>query len=278
MSLVLGLALMTAQVQAAGGDAVRSQVEASRVVSGSVEVDAEGNVRAFALEDEAHLPAVVVTQLRASAAQWRFAPYLQEGRATAVTSRVSARMLATPVGEGKYQVRIGGIEFFPVVDAAAMVGAEMLTPPAYPPEAARAGSGATVYAVVKVGRDGTVEDAVAEQVNLFALGSPRDMRLVRRAFANAVERGAKAWKFRPPTRGTEADKPYWSMRVPVVFRLGHFVEDTEGYWQEYVPGPRQPIPWESGSDAVSTSADALPDTGAYPFGSGLRLLTPLSGG
>ena len=66
------------------------------------------------------------------------------------------------------------------------------------------------------------------------------------------------------------------MRVPVVFTLQN-LGNPNGYWQEYVPGPRQPIPWEQ-QDAVSASADALPDTGAYPVGSELKLLTPAQDG
>jgi hypothetical protein len=272
----LALALVIGQAQA-GVAEVRKQVEASRVVMGLVDVDAEGNVRSFSLDDEGALPEVVITQLRASAAQWRFAPYLVEGRATPVKSTMSARMLATPLSDGKYTVRIGGIQFFPIVDEATTVRPEKLTPPDYPPDAARAGGSATVYAVVKVGRDGKVEDAVAEQVNLHEVGTERELRLLRRAFANAVLRAAKAWTFSPPTRGADADKPYWSMRVPVVFRLANFTAEEDGYWQQYVPGPRQLVPWEAGADSVSANADALPAGGAYPVGSGLRLLTPLPG-
>ena len=40
---------------------------------------------------------------------------------------------------------------------------EALKPPRYPDEAARTGVGGTVYVVAKVGRDGRIEDAIAER-------------------------------------------------------------------------------------------------------------------
>ena len=52
---------------------------------------------------------------------------------------------------------------------------------------------------------------------------------------------------------------------------------TAGRWQNFVPGPRHPVPWAS-EEEMATATDALPDGGIFPMKPELRLLTPLHQG
>jgi hypothetical protein len=138
------------------------------------------------------------------------------------------------------------------------------------------GAAGTAYLVLKIGRDGRVADAVAEQVNLRVVASEKNMARLRKLFAGAALAGAKKWTFNPPTIGEEADDPYWSVRVPVAFFTDHLQLPKDTEWHSYVPGPRNPIPWRS--EQPTDSPDALAAGGVYPLdNNGPRLLTPLGG-
>src|SRR5690606_37388169 len=101
-----------------------------------------------------------------------------------------------------------------------------------------------VYVVVRVDRSGRVQDAVAELVNLRILGSEREMEQARELLAKSALVAARKWTFKPPTRGEWADQERWSARVPVDYRFADDGKPRYGQWESYVPGPRNPIPWE----------------------------------
>jgi hypothetical protein len=84
------------------------------------------------------------------------------------------------------------------------------------------------------------------------------------------------WRFAPPTTGSEAGRSSWSVRIPVVYTPGSEAQ-TAGRWQNFVPGPRHPVPWAS-EEEMATATDALPDGGIFPMKPELRLLTPLHQG
>ena len=129
--------------------------------------------------------------------------------------------------------------------------------------------------MVKIGRDGRVEDVVAEQVNLQVVASERAMQNWRDMLTDASVVAAKKWTFAPPVKGKDVDEPYWSARVPVEFIAPGSEQHIAGQWESYVPGPRALIPWRSGDDGVG--ADAVASGGVHPIGRGPRLLTKLGG-
>ncbi|HVI59710.1 MAG TPA: energy transducer TonB [Luteimonas sp.] len=255
-------------------ESVRKQVEASMLLTGSIDIAPDGSVGGYAIDHDDQLPDYVRAYLAREVPGWKFAPVLVDGRAVRARSRMSLRMVATPAGDGNFKVTVGGVSFGEYNDEATdQVTRGRLSPPAYPPEAYRVGGKGAVYLVLRVGRDGKVEDAVVEQVNLTAIGDERQMGQLRRRLGDASLRAARHWTFRTPTTGEAADDASWSVRVPVAFHLADDREPEYGTWQAYLPGPRQRAPWITEEGAGSP--DALAGDGVYPMGGGIRLLTPL---
>src|SRR5690606_35304582 len=128
-----------------------------------------------------------------------------------------------------------------------------------------------------VGRDGKVEDVVAERVNLRTYGTEPQMARMRESFANASLAAARRWTFNPPTTGDQAGEDYWVTRIPIQYTIddGRRRRNVAVSWETYLPGPRQPRPgWapeqDSGSDAVTPGSLAM-------VGNERTLLTSLDG-
>ena len=281
--LALLLALSAGAAVAAGPGAVRKQIESSMLVRGNIDIDRAGAVTAVALETEAQLPQGVIDFVRGSVMQWKFEPIMRDGQPMLARSPMSLRVVAKKQDDGSYQVAIRHADFSgDGKDASGeSVAARSMDPPRYPEAAFRSGVAGTVYLAVKVGRDGNVEDVVAEQVNLKVVASENRMARARDLLAKPSLAAAKQWSFVPPTRGESADAPYWTVRVPVSFAFGPEPAEPYGKWNAYVPGPRQTLPWKAQQDAPGFSPDALLDGGGIYMAradSGPRLLTPLDGG
>ena len=134
-----------------------------------------------------------------------------------------------------------------------------------------------MYLVLRVGRDGAVEDVIAEQVNLRAIGTEVEMTRYREMLAKAAMKATRRWRFNFPTSGEDADKPFMSVRVPVNFVHPGRPEEKVGEWLAYVPGPRQIIPWRDW-DASFQAPDAIASGGVYPDRpAGPKLLSGLDG-
>lgn len=105
----------------------------------------------------------------------------------------------------------------------------------------------TVYLLIKVGRDGKVEDVMAEQVDLRTAVTPMQMEQMRKWLTQPAVTAARGWEFIPPARGEDAGRPFWSVRVSVDYWFdpdagkGH-----ESRWEACIPGPRQRPPWHTG--------------------------------
>jgi hypothetical protein len=283
LSLCLaGVAVDAAQAQGVG--AVRKQVESSLLVRGEVDIARDGSVSALAIEHEDKLPAGVVTFVRGNAMQWKFEPVLRDGQAVLARAPMSLRVVAKKLDDGDYRIELRGVSFqrYNAKDPETLASIGM-KPPSYPEQAYRAGVSGSVYLVLKIGRDGKVEDAMAEQVNLRVVGSESEMRRLRGLLARNALAAAGKWTFRIPSQGKAAQAPYWSIRVPVEYSLRQSpvgrADDAYGTWMSYVPGPREHAPWAGDGDAAGFSPDTLADGGVYMAdGRSPRLLTPLQGG
>lgn len=258
---------------------VRRQAVASMVVTGQLAIDAGGNVTAYELDQVEKLPPGVVEMFASSVPKWRFEPMMLDGEARAARAKLRARVVARKLDSGDYAVSFQHADFpalKPVPGSFAT--SRNMEQPRYPEAALRAGASATVYVVIKVGPDGRVEDAIAEQVNLPFYAAERVMESYRKVFGDAAVRAAKASTFNPPTVGEQVGRST-SVRVPYEFWMGSGKEGmikSYGQWSSYVPGPHHPVPWEVGK--LLGSPDLLAaDAGAQPLsGQGdLRLLTPL---
>ena len=276
---VLAMAL-SFSAMAAGRGEVRKTVESSMLLTGTIVVGPEGQVTEYAIDQPEKVAKGVLDFVKGNVSRWTFEPTLLDGKSVSVRNKMSLRIVANKQENGDVAVRLGGVNFLPLkVEEGAQVSSIRKSPPKYPIGAARAGATGTVYLIVKVGRDGKVEDVIAEQVNLEFVATENVMEQARKIFADASIQAARQWKYIPPVKGEDVDAPYWSVRIPIQYSMGDSKKRQYGQWESYVPGPRQQVPWEGLRDFPSFSPDTMVANGdAYQTGKGLRLLTPLQGG
>lgn len=272
--------LMAYTAFAEGPAAVRKRAEASMLVTGTIEVMPDGSVSSYAIDQADKLPSAVVQVIQQNVPSWKFQ---LDGRPdAAVKAKMSLRLLARRIDDKHDSVSISATQFGEDHKVPGeTVSYKTRLPPSYPGLALRSRVSGTVYLVVRIGRDGQVEDAAAEQVNLTVYASDRDMELFRNDLAKAAIVAARQWTFNIPTTGKHVADDYWVARVPVNFNVRPRGASDEpvayGKWQAYVPGPRQLVPWLEKSKLLSGAADAVPDGGLYPVDQTLQLTPPLGG-
>jgi TonB family protein len=252
----------------------------SMFVHGSIDVGPDGRVQRYAIDNaEAYTPAIRA-MLERVIPEWTFRTPEEGGVPHAVHSAMFLRLQANPADDGQFRVDIASAAFGGGSGAKAAASDKLasreMKPPRYPRDEIRAGIGAQLVAAVRVARDGSVEDVVIEQTNLTRIGTERAMARWRRDFEQEALAAMAQWRFAPPTTGSEAGRSSWSVRIPVVYTPGSEAQ-TAGRWQNFVPGPRHPVPWAS-EEEMATATDALPDGGIFPMKPELRLLTPLHQG
>ena len=283
--LLLATPLLASATRTGGGvTAVREQVENSMLVRGNIHVEVDGSVSNVVLEQQDKLPSGVVSLVRRAATAWRFEPVEVDGKVVKAIAPMSVRVVARKVEGGNYEVSLRGASF-QSYDAADPQDIASLSMPApqYPPLAAAAGATGNVYLLVKIGRDGKVQDAFAEQVNLTFLSREAEQRRYRDMLAKNAVAAARRWTFRVPSEGEAATLPYWTVRVPVNYSMNSgrpSNADEYGRWTSYVPGPREQAPWRLEGQGAESSPDTLAEGGIYMAdrNTGPRLLTPLQGG
>lgn len=269
------LLLFSTIAQAGGVGAMRKQVELSMLVKGEISVDAAGKVADVSIHKPEELPPGVLAFVLEQVPTWNFEPVRLEGASVAVRNRMRMLAVARKDDAGNYELRLQAVSFHPLEkDTNLDVVSDSMMPPRYPEAMARAGASGTVFLLLKIGRDGTVQDAFAEQVNLRALATANVMRKMREAFAQSALTTARRWTFTPPTQGPLASADYWSVRTTVDYMLD-FDEFKYGRWVAYVPGPRQTADWVD-RELVRTSPETLAGGETQLLAAqGLRLLTPL---
>lgn len=285
VALALATAVMLAvpaTVEATGARAVRRQAESAMRVTGTLQIDAQGHVSGHTLDQADKLPEGVRTLVAESVPEWQFTPRTVDGRPEAGSTDMSLLIRARPAGDDAFDVEIASVAFgLKQADPEANVRvAQAMTAPEYPRDLAALGASGTVYLLLRVGRDGKVADAAVEQVNLRFVDDERQMEKMRRAFAQAALRAPAGWTFLPPTRGKLAQQAYWTVRVPVAFRLDRSRPEY-GRWDSYIRGPRAPAPWDGDELAkvAGFAPDALPEGQLYQpaADTGVRLLSMQGG-
>lgn len=259
---------------------VRERVQASMLVTGSILVAPDGTVSSYTIDHPEKLPPVVVGLIDKGTKSWIFAPTLIGDQPVAARANMSLRIVAKPDGKDDYAISLEGAQFGKDadVDQGKTVDYGTRPQPRYPPSAISAGVWGTVYVRALVNRQGRVENAIAEQVNMGVVASDQELGKWRRVLGDASLAAVKRWTFQTPTEGEEATKDYWEVRVPVNYILdGRTPRERYGKWDPYVPGPEQAVPWQQKSEGSSGAADAIADGGLYQIGSGLHLTTPLNG-
>jgi hypothetical protein len=281
--LLIGLfcAVLSHAVFAGSLDAIRKQVQASTVVTGVIDVASDGHVLGYTIDRPEKLPEAVVGLIKQGVPTWKFEPAVQDGKPVQAKAKMSIRVVAKYLDKEHMTVGITGAQFEKAnAQAGESVSYGDRAWPHYPADAVRARVSGTVYLLLRVGPQGQVEDAVAQQVNLALVDTEAGMEHWRKVLADASLRAAKRWTFHPPTSGEHLHDPYWVARVPVKFTLrsmGARKEGEYGQWDAYVPGPIQPVMWPDKDKMFSGAADAMAGDGLFQLDQGLHLNTPLNG-
>jgi hypothetical protein len=273
-------AALSVATWAATTSQIRNSAEASMLVTGWIEVMPDGSVHDYSIEHPEKIPPAVLDLIKQNVPTWKFT---LDGNANVIErARMNVRIVAKRVDDTHDSLSIVGATFGEGGDKSdEYVSRKSVTIPRYPQGAINARVDGTVYLFVRVGRQGQVEDVVAEQVNLGEYGNEHEMQRYRKLLADAAMDAIKAWTFNTPTTGKHVADAFWNVRVPVNFNLqvrGAPVQDTYGKWEGYIPGPRQPIPWMEVSKLPAVSADAIPDGSLGQANPDISLTTPLSPG
>ncbi|MGX9718764.1 energy transducer TonB [Stenotrophomonas acidaminiphila] len=276
------LLLAAGSAAAVGPGGVRKQAEMSMQLSGQIDIAPDGSVEAVRLDQQDRLTGELARFVHASVMAWAFEPVVRDGRPVAARSPLMLRLVGKRLEDGNTQVTIrsAGFETYDP-ESRASVTASKMPPPTYPRSMYEVGAQGDVYLILRVGRDGRVEDLYVEQVNMTVVASESQMRKFRQVLGSNAMAAARRWEFRVPVEGEEADQPHWNVRVPVRYAIvdaGRSLPDEYGVWRAYIPGPRERAPWISDEDWENGS-DVLADGGVYMAGrgSGPKLLTPLEG-
>ncbi|WP_158545107.1 energy transducer TonB [Dyella monticola] len=263
----------------AGATDVRKTAEASMLVTGWIDVAPNGSVHDYTIDRVENVPSAVTDLIKKSVVGWKF--HFDEPVDAMQRTKMYLRIKATPVDDQHESIAISGATFGDGGDAATdHVRYKDRQPPSYPHDAVESRVSGTVYLVVRVNRQGTVENVAAEQVNLNSYGRESQMRHFRDMLADASIEAAKKWTFKLPTTGKHTADPYWDVRVPVAYNLnvmGAPKQDTYGKWQVYIPGPRELVPWLKAEASMTSSPDTIPAGSISQANTSLHLTTALDG-
>jgi hypothetical protein len=258
--------------------AAQPKLQASMAVTGELVVGPDGKAMDYTLDQPEKLPPAVVELIARTVPGWRFATVSKDGKPVAAKARMSLGVIADPTDNGAFALRVGAATFGSDND-------EDLPHPlkgdhaTYPQEAITRRVSGTAYLLLKLGADGKVAKAAVERVDLRAIGSERDMALMRAVFAKAALHDARHWAYALPHAPGRATAPMLA-RVPVDYFIngeGIPREPRYGQWRSYVPGPVQPIDWPELQPGAQTGFEALAGEGIYPLEQPLKLLDPAGG-
>lgn len=277
--LAVALCALTGIALASSAREVRKQIEASRLITGTIDFDEHGRVAGQDFKDAQSLGQAGSAWLQSHVAQWQFEPVVVDGKPRQARTHARVLLVAKQQPDNKVSLRVASADFAGDPKSAAMkpeedMRSKRMTPPQFPTDLARAGVSGTVYVVLRIGRDGKVADAASERVNLRVLASEAEMERVRQRLSRVTLDVARRWTFTPPTKGVEADNDFWHVRMPVDYVGPDAKSPKENEWTGYVPGPRSVIPWLDYEGLLPP--DALAGGGIYPIrGGGVKLKTAL---
>lgn len=268
--------LISGAAVAAGPAEARKRIEASMLLTGMIVIAPDGSVRSYAIDHPDKVEPEALALVSRNVPAWKFKPVLFEGKPVAAQAAMSIRIVAQRASGDNFRVAISGTHFGKD-DPGTTISYATQERPYYPRQAVEERVSGTVYLLLRVGKQGQVEAAAAEQVNLTVVDSDANLARWREMLAQSALKAARKWTFHPPTTGSHVSQSHWFARVPVSYQLrasGRREVDTYGQWEMYVPGPKELVPWVDDQRLLSDSPDALPDNGVYELNTdGLRLMT-----
>ena len=247
-------------------------VAGSMLVHGQIVVATDGSVQSYTLDHRDRLPGYVTKLLDSNISAWRFEPVQRDGTPVVAKARMSIRLVAQRKNDGNYAVRIIG-QWFGSHKADASPSQSVRykdrRKPQYPLKALKQHVAGTVYVVARINRQGNVDKAAVEQVNLRTQGTPARMRRWRLLLADSALSAARNSTYEIPTTGPEMHKSHWTVRYTVDYTLGD-EDHAYGQWVAFIPGPQHEIGWLDADDRMAGSANAMP-SGALQMASVNRL-------
>ncbi|MDQ1121326.1 energy transducer TonB [Pseudoxanthomonas sp. SORGH_AS_0997] len=260
---------------------VRDTLESSLVVTGDIRIASDGKVKAFQIDRPDKLSGDVTQLIDRAVPSWEFEPILVEGKPAEVRSRMRIRLVAYKREDGNYVLSIRSASFTGDQDEevdATWLKQQKMPPPAYPAVAAASNVSGTVFLLIKVGADGKVQQAFAEQTNLRVLANGREMARWRKVLEQSAIAATRAWQFTPSANDPKHPEGGWTSRVPIDYSLAR-QRPGYGTWEPYIPGPHMPAPWLRPELARAQDVDAAQSGTLAPVGEGaIRLRTDLGQG
>lgn len=289
--VALVIASMPSVAGAVTASEARRQLEHSLLVKGEIETDAQGEVSSVTVEKPEKFPPGLVDYVTQQASRWKFEPVLVDGKPMRARSAMSLLVVATKLPDKQVSIGIRNASFGRQMPRQGEYVSPLdMKAPVYPRGLAAKGVSGTVYVLLKIGRDGSVQDAAVEKVNLRVLAKEHVMESWRAALSESALETLRTWRFAIPASGRHADDQAWLVWAPVDFGLyndngkrvdanGNLTTDSYGKWKTYVRGPSQPIRWLL-EDRPGFSSDSLEGGGVYMAedDKGPKLLTPLDRG
>jgi hypothetical protein len=216
---------------------------------------ADGAVEFYRIESK--VPAAVAQKAQALVMPLRFEPVLVDGRAVRANARMRVTLVAKPMGDDRFDMRLDGFSF-PDDDADAGAAGDTArpdgirlrvdhkSPPGYPEVAARAGIEADVLVQVRIGRDGRIAEASIRQSSLVgAGGNSRTVARLLGEFELRSLRAIRGWHVAVGIPdGVEPTAAQMSAWIPVRYRMqGHPPVPPPGEWQWVVRSQKRPAEW-----------------------------------
>lgn len=277
-AILLFLCLAATTTMATDNYFVSQRKEASMLVTGTVHINPDGSVMNYTLDHPEELDSSVKELVDQNVKRWNF-QFASAPSATA-TENLSVRLVARMLDDRHVSLRIAGVSFDDAeVPEDENIRYDKKHGADFPKAAFEEGVWGTAYVLLRVGRDGRVQEASVEQVDLGTFAPTADMARYRKYLGDAAVKGIRQSTFKVPTKGKNADQPYWLVRIPVNFLNPNDPEPVAyGAWQTYVPGPRADVSWLDHPELAAGAPDAVPDGMLHALQGEPQLRTGTSGG
>jgi hypothetical protein len=272
--MLLGLLACTAL---ASSNENRAVGKASMLVTGWIDVFPDGSVRDHGLALADTIPQVIRRLVDKKVPAWKFR---FDKPVNAVQREIMyLRITVTPVDDKHDSIAISRASFIDaswrLTDHPYLNGGSVGT---YPYAAKASHVTGTAYLALRINRQGKVEKAAVEQVDLDVYGPEKLLSKFRNLLADAAMEGVKSATFNLPSTGSHVGDPYWDIRQPVPCRIvtdGVPPMDNYRILLPYNPGPIQPVSWLPGDVQAAVPPDANFVVTAAQGDSTAHLVTPL---
>lgn len=257
------------------------RIERSMVVTGTIEINPDGSVHDYALDQPDKLLPQIVEVIGKVIPTWKFQPIPVNGKPSLLKGEMSIRVVADKMEGDRYAVGVRGVSFSKSRSKDAITY-KTNPAPTYPREGLNGGVGGTAYIAAMLDRSGHVEKAAVLQIDLHAFGPEPVMARLRKDFGEASVKAIKQWTFNIPAARQQSGQDHWVVRIPINYQVYYDNVKPQreyGHWDAYAPGPIEHVAWLESDGARQTgSPDAIPDDLAFQDDRRFVLLNPPGNG